>query len=242
MPVASTFTVRTGSFEGPLEVLLDLIERRKLLINEVSLSRVAEEYIQHVSSLPVLPVEETAEFVSLAATLLLIKSRSLLPLLELSEEEEGDIGTLELRLALYKVVRAASRGLASPASPPLLPLKGFPREPIFVPHESMTLSALTEALEGILAAFPKDTFLPKVTAQTVLSLEAMIGRLADRVARATSLSFRDFAGSTASRAEIIVGFLALLELVKQGILKANQQDAGGDILLESDSVGTPSYE
>src|SRR5665647_135936 len=98
MPIA----VKTPVYEGPLDLLLELIEKRKLLINDIALATVTEEYIARVNSMESLPVGETAEFVALAATLLLIKSRSLLPMLTLSEDETRDIKELEYRLALYQ--------------------------------------------------------------------------------------------------------------------------------------------
>src|ERR1700681_3762327 len=73
--------VKTRVYEGPLDLLLELIEKRKLLINDISLATVTDEYIARINSMPEMPVGETAEFVALAATLLLIKSRSLLPML-----------------------------------------------------------------------------------------------------------------------------------------------------------------
>src|SRR5665647_121039 len=98
MPIA----VKTSVYEGPLDLLLELIEKRKLLINDIALAAVTEEYIARINAMDTLPMGETAEFVALAATLLLIKSRSLLPLLNLTEEESKDIKELEYRLAVYQ--------------------------------------------------------------------------------------------------------------------------------------------
>jgi segregation and condensation protein A len=112
MAVSSALTVKTQVYEGPLDLLLELIEKRKLLINDISLAAVAEEYIGKIKSLAELPVAETAEFVALASTLLLIKSRSLLPTLELSGEEERDIKELQYRLEVYKIIKESARGLA----------------------------------------------------------------------------------------------------------------------------------
>src|SRR3989338_4435492 len=99
MPIS----VKTEVFEGPLDLLLELIEKRKLLISDVSLAQVCDEYIAQINAMHEMPVGETAEFVSLAATLLLIKSHSLLPTLELSPDETGDIKELEYRLGLYQI-------------------------------------------------------------------------------------------------------------------------------------------
>ena len=73
------FTVKTQSFEGPLDLLLDLIEKRKLFINDISLVKVTDDFIAHVRQFENLPMAESAHFILVASTLLLIKSKSLLP-------------------------------------------------------------------------------------------------------------------------------------------------------------------
>ncbi len=78
------FTIRTGSFEGPYDLLLDLIDRRKLSVSELSLSQVTDDYIAFVRGHEAFPMEDAAQFIGVAATLLLIKSKSLIPELELS--------------------------------------------------------------------------------------------------------------------------------------------------------------
>ena len=93
-----SFAIKTEVFEGPLDLLIDLVERRKLLINDISLAAVTDEYIEHVSRMQERSLSGTAHFVQLAATLLLIKSKSLLPVLELTDEEEHAIEDLEERL------------------------------------------------------------------------------------------------------------------------------------------------
>ncbi len=73
-----TFTIKTDKFQGPLDVLLDLIEKRKLHINEISLAKIADDYVSHVNNLGQFPIAESAQFILIASTLLLIKSKSLL--------------------------------------------------------------------------------------------------------------------------------------------------------------------
>jgi segregation and condensation protein A len=238
MPV----TVKTSVYEGPLDLLLELIEKRKLLINDISLADVAEEYINKVNSMAELPMGEVAEFVALAATLLLIKSRSLLPTLELSGDEERDIKELQYRLEVYKIIKEAGRGLSRALESPMLYEGSFPEpEPLFLPDEGVTPDSLRAAANTLIEGFPQHLALPKVEVRKTVSLEDMIDTLAKRVSSAMRLSFKEFAGKR-EKTEVIVGFLALLELVKQGILRANQGERFGDIVLESDSVSTPSYE
>src|ERR1700722_748867 len=107
----SPFTVKMPSFEGPFELVLELIEKRKLSVSELSLAQVTDDYIQHVRSQASFPMEDAAEFIGVAATLLLIKSKSLIPELELSPDEEGDVEELKDRLRQYEVVCCAAREL-----------------------------------------------------------------------------------------------------------------------------------
>jgi segregation and condensation protein A len=242
MPTA--LHVKTAVYEGPLELLLELIEKRKLLINDISLAQVTDEYLARISGKE-MPVGETAEFVSLAATLLLIKSRSLLPSLNLSDEESRDIKELEYRLAVYQLLKEAARGLQRQLGAPALFEGTLPAlEPLFLPDPSATPSSLRAAAQALIDGFPTTLTLPKVAVKKIMSLEEMIERLAARVQSALRLSFKDFAGGgkKVERGEIIVGFLALLELVKQGIIKATQSSHFGDISLESNEVSTPTYE
>ncbi len=236
-------SVKTPVYEGPLELLLELIEKRKLLINDISLASVTDEYIARVREREELPVGETAEFIALAATLLLIKSRSLLPNLELSDEEAHSIKELEYRLAVYQVIKEASRGLARGLGAPALWEGRAPEaEPLFIPDESVTLTSLRSAAQMLIEGFPKLAELPKHAVKKVVSLEEMIEKLASRITSAMKLSFKEFSRGSSERYEVIVGFLALLELVKQGIIKATQNEKFGDIQLESENVSTPSYQ
>lgn len=233
-------TVKTAVYEGPLDILLELIEKRKLLINDISLASVADEYISRVRSMSELPVGEAAEFISLAATLLLIKSRSLLPTLQLSDEESRDIKELEYRLAVYQIVKEASRGLERLDLPWLCEGQPVELPPLYIKDASVTPAALLDAAQVLIAGFPQNLTLPKVAVKKIISLEEMINSMAGRIQQAVRMSFKEFAGKR-ERGEVIVGFLALLELVKQGIIRAQQEEAHGDITLESDSVGIPTY-
>ncbi|HEV7448955.1 MAG TPA: segregation/condensation protein A [Candidatus Paceibacterota bacterium] len=240
--------IKTPVYEGPLDLLLELIEKRKLLINDISLASVTDEYIAKVNGMHELPVGETAEFISLAATLLLIKSRSLLPTLTLSDEETRDIKELEYRLALYQLIKEAARGLNAQLREPYL-YEGEPTEPepLFIPDTAVTPASLRESAQALINGFPTTIALPKVEVKKIMSLEEMIGQMSQRITSAFRMSFKEFSGlgkaqSAEVRHGVIVSFLALLELVKQGILRAQQEEDFGDITMESDSVSTPTYE
>ena len=238
------FKVKIGMFEGPLDLLLNLIEERKLHINDVSLAAVTDEYINYVKSLSELPVAQTANFILVASTLLLIKSKSLLPVLDLTPEEQGSIDDLERRLKLHKLFKDLSRvvkeqfGLV--ALFPKTPSKEV--EPIFSPDKTMTLPALGQSIRAVLAALPQKTFLPKAAVEKIMTLEQMIDRLSTRISSALKTSFRDFAGiGKAKKVEVILSFLAILELVKRGAISVTQNEHFEDIAIESGEGGVPKY-
>ena len=237
------FSIKTDSYEGPFEVLLDLIEARKLLVNDLALASITEDYIQHVRAQEAFPVEETANFIQIAATLLLIKSKSLIPDLTLTEEESADIDDLKHRLAAYEKVREATRELARIAGKTtMLPAGERLPEPFFAPSRDLTKDALAEALSRVLAAREAVEELPEARVKPMISIEEVMDDLAKRVQSAMTLSFREFAGGKKEKVEVIVSFLALLELVKQGAVAAEQYETHGDIRISHTSADSvPHY-
>lgn len=241
----SPHVVKTESFEGPLEVLLSLIEKRKMHISDISLAKVADDFVAYVGSHGEFPVAEAADFVYVASTLLLIKSRSLLPGIALTEEEQGNIEDLERRLALYQKTRELARALEQlfDQTPLFFKTPSRVTDPVFSPSESMTSVSLATAFRAVLENLPRIADKkPEVAVRKVVSLEERIDDLARRVQSALKMSFKEFSGSgRAEKVEIIVSFLAMLELVKQGILRVSQDERFSDITMESDSLGTPRY-
>ncbi len=237
------FSIKTDSYEGPFEVLLDLIEARKLLVNELALANITEDFIQHVRAQATFPVEETANFIQIAATLLLIKSKSLIPDLTLTEEENADVEDLKRRLAAYEKVRAAARELARLfGKRVMVPAGERPPEVSFAPSRDLSAAMLAEALARVLSAREAVKELPEVRVKPLVTIEEMMDRLAKRVESALTLSFKEFAGSNKEKVEIIVSFLALLELVKQGAVAAEQYDTHGDIRIShTASSSVPRY-
>lgn len=246
MTTSSTgYSIKTPVYEGPLELLLDLIESRKLLINDISLAAVADDFLAYLKRLERLPTGEVAHFILIASTLLLIKSKSLLPSLSLSEDEAGNIEDLERRLMLYREIRSLSRHVAERYGISLMwepAHRGLSEEPLFTPGNSLTSRSLSAAMERILATIPVDVKLPEAVVREVVSIEEMIDRLAERVKKELETSFREFAGvGKVEKVEVIISFLALLELVKQGMVAVTQASHFGDIAIAHEKVGTPGY-
>ncbi len=239
-----SFQVKTEVFEGPLDLLLSLVEKRKLFVNDISLSQVTDDYISHVSNLPDFSIPDRANFILIASTLLLIKSKSLLPTLNLTEEETQSVADLEKRLALLKRFRELSIGVRELFGANII----FPKnqhniiQPIFSPDKSMTVTNFLVAIRTVINSLPKKEFLPKVVIDKVISLEEMIENLSKRISGAIKMSFKDFAKvGKEQRTNIIVSFLAMLELVKQGVIRVSQETAFSDIQMESDTVDIPRY-
>lgn len=242
LPSRSTYHVRTPAFEGPFSLLIDLIEKRKLLVNEVSLSQVTDDFIQHVRSQAEFPIEDAADFIQVAATLLLIKSRSLIPTLDLTTEEEADVEDLKRRLLAYEKTREAARTLSRLFGRSVMVSAGERApEPVFSPSKDMILVGLEHSLREALTALQKEEPLKEARVRPMITIEEMMDRLVDRVQKALTLSFSEFRGDTKEKVEVIVSFLALLELVKQGAVEVLQHETFGDIRIENKSAGIPKY-
>ena len=241
------YTVKTAVFEGPLDLLLDLVTKRKLFVNDVSLSQVTDDFIHYLEEHEEFPIGESAEFIVVASTLMLIKSRSLLPMIKLTDEEEESIHDLENRLVIYARVKELAAGLKGLFGKRII----FEKIPsknqvvVFSPDSKTDVKNLLLTLEKVLESLPKQEALPKVTVKKVISLEEMIERLAERIAQASKVNFKDFYGTKGAltyekKVSIIIGFLAMLELVKRGAIRVTQVGRG-DIEMEGEEVGVPMY-
>lgn len=241
-----SYKVKTHVFEGPLDLLLELISKRKLFVNDVSLAQVTDDFIAYIESHDEFPIGESAEFILVASTLMLIKSRSLLPMLELTEEEQESIHDLEDRLVLYAKVKELATGIKIRFGKNIIFEKSPRKSDVitFSPDSKTDTANLLQALERVIEALPKKEALSKVTVKKVISLEEMIEKLAERVSKATRFKFSEFHGkgelTHEKKVSIIVGFLAMLELVKRGAIRVSQE-GGGDIEIESENVGLPNY-
>src|SRR5882724_3052805 len=239
--MTDAFAIETEAYKGPLEALLDLIESRKLSISDISLAEVADSYLAYVEKLPNLPLGETSQFVLVASTLLLIKSRSLLPLLELSENERESVEELERRLAQLKLVRDASKLLRKEwgKSPLLFPRRAPVSEAIFSPGEA-SKNSLHDAIAGLVNLLPKPQELANAVVSPVLALEDVIINLKKRLNSALKARWSDITRG-ASRHDAIVHFLAILELVRSGSASVTQDKLFSDITIENENFGAPSY-
>jgi segregation and condensation protein A len=239
-----SFTIKTQSFEGPLELLLELIEKRKLFINDISLAKVTDDFIEHIKQFSNIPMGESAHFILIASALLLIKSKSLLPELSLTDEEESNIKDLETRLKIYKVIKQASLKISEIFGQNIIFEQSQMRktEPVFTPDPEFTLNKALQLLKDLIIRLPKNEKVPNKVIQKVMSLEEMINTLSNRITSHIRMSFKEFTKENReNRVHVIVSFLAMLELVKNGILHVQQESTFGDIQMETKEVGVPRY-
>ena len=244
------FNVKTGVFEGPLDTLLSLIEKRKLFINDISLAQVADDYISYVKNLENFPIADSAHFILIASTLVLIKSKSLLPNLSLSEEEQQSIEDLETRLSEYKKYKALAVHLRERFGIHVsyLRLPSKEKQIVFAPDKQTTQSRIFEIIKEVILNMPKKEVVAKAVVQKVISLEETIENLTRRITSSLKMSFKDFsshagggAGTKENKINVIVSFLAMLELVKQGIIQVRQDKYFQDIEMENQYLGVPKY-
>ncbi|HEY4510636.1 MAG TPA: segregation/condensation protein A [Candidatus Paceibacterota bacterium] len=221
------YEVTLEKYKGPLDALLHLIEREEMSVNDISLSQIATSYISYIRGVEGFPMEDVSNFVVIAATLMLIKSRSLMPSLALSEEEETDIKELEERLktlarfknlAAHLVERFGKNMMAGRES-----FSGYSigfLKPYFRKDEVKTPLFL-ETIKQIIATMPKREKLPEVKVKTIISLEEKILEVMERIKNSLEVTFSDFSGE--EKINVIVSFLAILELIKQGVIVARQE-------------------
>ncbi len=245
-----SYQIKVNGFEGPFGLLLDLVEKRKLFINDVSLSAVTEDFLNYMSKLEGLYPGEISSFVLVASTLLLIKSKSLLPNLNLTDEEKGDIKNLEERLRLYELFIKLGGNVKSMFGKEMIfaPLERKSEILVFLPDSQITKESMMYFAREVLGGIPKKVFLPETDVKKVISIEEMIDKLTERITSTMRMSFSDFSGKkggTHTREEkvtVIVGFLAMLELVRNGILDAVQNNHREDIIISKQVLEPRNYE
>lgn len=246
--LSNSYKIKTGSFEGPFSLLLSLVEDRKLFINDVSLAEVTEDYLNYVNKLQAsqefstsTQVAEMSSFIVVAATLILIKSKSLLPNLNLTSEEESDIKNLEDRLRQYEQFSKLSLHIKNNFGQNIIfsPLERKNDFLVFLPDDQITADSMMGFARTVLGRMPKKTFLPEVEVRKVINIEEMIEKLMDRIQSSIKTSFKDFSGKSGNKEEkvfVIVSFLAMLELVRKGVIDAAQEGHGEDIIIEKQEI------
>jgi segregation and condensation protein A len=230
--------VKLTEFEGPLDLLLDLIEQEKLDVTKVSLAKIADDYLEEVRKLQEINVESLVDFLVIASQLLVIKSRALLPLLEKEKSEPDSAEELARRLAELKQFRTAAEVLAKE-----LASKRYSagREPlvasVFYPPPALTAKDIEAAFRDVLSALPSAELLEEEVVKEVVTLEDKLASIQRNLKIVSRISFKRLTDQS-TKTEIIVTFLAMLELMKQRLVTVDQDQMFGEITIRPLSQGT----
>jgi len=233
------YRLQLDTFHGPLEKLLQLIEEKELEITQLNLAEVTDDFIKYLNSLESVSPKVLSDFVAVAARLILIKSRAILPQLELSEDEEEEIEDLERRLKLYKEFRVAEKHIKDLWQKNV----SFSREYLVSFPEGFYLSQPVKPgeLEKIMKSIHDAliSLMPETESAEIklITLEEKIEELIQRVDKALRTSFNDIADGR-NQSEIIVLFLALLHLLKDRAVEVHQEGIFSEIQIFSTKNGT----
>lgn len=232
-------------FQGPLDLLLHLIEDSKLDITEVSLLQVTEQYLRHLRSREHIDLGMLAEFIGIGARLLLLKSRALLPKeeqpVEDDAEPEDDIRALIEALKEYRRFKQAAEflrerevghGTYRREVPP-------PEVPLPTGLAAVTLSSLVDLIRDVLERMPEEEPAAPEIRREPVRLRDRMRSLVETLETTKVTSFRRLIEAATSRTMVIVDFMAVLELIKQRYLAARQSESFGDIELVRLEGATP---
>jgi len=241
------YEVSLEKFNGPLDLLFSLIEEKKMAINEISLAQATDQFLGYFKKLQedALNKPESisstdyqrilADFLVIASRLILIKSRSLLPNLVLTKEEEGDIKELEERLKIYQQIKIWGRELGkwTKDRPLYLSRESYFNLPtIFYPPKNIHSAELVEIYEKFLKTLPQIEKLEEQNLKRVITLEQKIQELKTRINTAVEASFADISNGVKTKIDIILSFLAVLMLFRSKILELSQDKLFGDIKIK----------
>jgi segregation and condensation protein A len=236
------FTLALPVFEGPLQLLLHLIESRQLDVLTVPLAEVADAYVEHLARHPV-DAANLSEFVSIAAQLILLKSRRMLPAEPLppmpENADEPDEAELRRRILEYRALRDASIALGErDGAAPVMRREPRDADLPEVPAEPIPVTVLAAALEA-LAAIPEPEAPPPQVVPREITIGQQIAVLRQALSAGGRIMLQTILARCRSRTEAAVTFLATLELVRRRQVRAEQHEIFGPIVIESASEAVP---
>ena len=227
------YQIKLHNFEGPFDLLYQLVESKKLEITEISLAQVANQFLEHIRVSSGISSEDLADFLVVAGRLALIKSRALLPFLELTKEEEGDIESLKEQLAEYYKYRNLAKGIhkldkAGDIFYSRVFLAGL--KPVFYFPKRLTLEKLSGSLRDLLSTLTLPQRIPQAQLKDSVSIDKKMDEVRNAIQNRIETRFSEILSSAAPEEKIAV-FLSVLELVRRAELETYQKNNFGEITL-----------
>lgn len=225
------YTISVKNFEGPVDLLYQLIDKRKMQINTVSLSKITEDFLAHVR-LSAPSIKEVAYFLHIASILILIKSKSLLPLLNYTDEEDVDVASLQEKIKLYGYIQnkavPALLNWRKVSFSTVMPKKIKQIE--FLPDASCKPAELYKNASDVIASISFLKEPKQKVVSTTVRIEDVIEKVLSKISERMQVSFNEMT-NVANKMEVVVSFLAVLELTRKNLLQFSQTEDFGDIVL-----------
>lgn len=225
--------IQFNQFDGPLDLLLSLIDKKKMEISEVSLSTVTETFLDYVDSHDAIGAEELADFLVIATKLLLLKSKTLLPQLSI-EEDEGV--SLEEQLRLYRKFVQASKCINSlwvdNSRIGFQRIESVRIGDIIVCPPNFSKDLLYTSIQNLIRRRTPVAALSQTHVDKTVSMKQKIDILRNLLKKNKQVSFKKLLGESESKTDIIISFLALLEMVKQRHVSLHQKKSFDDIVIK----------
>jgi segregation and condensation protein A len=240
---STAYRVELPDFEGPMDLLLALIEREELDITKISLARVTDQYLAYLEVLREVNPDELTDFLIVAAKLILIKSEMLLPRPPPSiiEDEEEDVGDeLARQLLLYKKFKEIAGQLKETEDRGqrnfVRVITSAPKiKPKLIPG-TINLEEFLQAALDALAIKPPEPDVDEVVSPEVVTIGQQMAHIRQKITTRGSVNFQTLLGQSHNRLEVIVTLLAVLELIKRRLVKVEQADLFGDIVISQSEI------
>ncbi|WP_303850513.1 ScpA family protein [Seleniivibrio woodruffii] len=230
--------VRLDNFEGPLDLLIHLIYKNELNIYDIPIAFIAGQFVDAVQEMEKMDIEVAAEFINMASYLIYLKSRMLLPkeslpLEELDPEEEKFILTQKLvEYSFYKDVAQRLKDLEGDSGKYLMRTSA-----IYIERESMQTEDPYRIANAFFSALERDTEKPMKFEKDIVDVSDVIVKIKALIQEKQKLFWTDIVKTCASRREVVISFLSVLELMRLAIVRAMQAETFGEIVIEQIEQG-----
>lgn len=220
------FQVEQEAFQGPFDLILELLKKKELDISKLSLAKIAEDYLAFIESSEV-ETGVLADYLLIASKLIYMKTKELMPYLSIDEEEEG-IDDLARQLAEYQKFKDIQENflLIFTEGPVAYgaPVRKIKKEEALPMPENVTAGEMVRSFEGLLKRIAPFFKLSKTSVQRIKSVAERIEEIREMIVSRAKFTFHEAIKSARSRGEVVVSFLAVLELVRDNSLKVSQND------------------